>query len=234
MTVRTIIISAFIIGLGFFFYSLTLPYYKDQKAANALLDDGYINKQEYYKKEAELRTRKTTFMDLGTGIAIASATMLIFFFLTKINNLSDFKKVRTLSKSAIFISANLAWLALIPGTYWYYFFRGARGDYPPFADSVGIPIMTQTPFFLFLLIPLNIFLFSTTIKTNLPTQLWIRVRNYSRPTVLWEFFFGFWFLVNLLCFVGFVVDGDHFSILVNLVFTYLLLSLRSGKLSTYE
>ena len=78
MTPRLITILTFVIGLGLS-YSLTLPYYKDQKAADDLLNRSYdIDKQEYYKQEAELRTSKTRFMDLGTGIAIASGTILLF------------------------------------------------------------------------------------------------------------------------------------------------------------
>ena len=225
----------FIIGVGLLSYSLTLSYYKDQVAADNLLNNAYnIDKQEYYKKEAEIRTNKTTFMDLGTGIGIASLTILIFLILTKSNNFSDLKNIMTLNRLAIFISANLVWLLLIPGTFWYYTFRGGRGDYPPFADSIGIPLMTQIPFLLFMLIPMNLFLFLTTIKTNLPTRLFAKIKNYSRPSILWELFFGFWLLVNLLSLVLFVVDGDHFSIIVNIFFTYLLLSLRAGQISKYE
>jgi len=234
MKTRITIILIFIIGLGLFSYSLTLPYYKDQKAAENLLNNAYnIDKQEYYKKEAELRTSKTTFMDLGTGIGIASLTIFIFLLLTKSNNFSDLKKLKTFNKATIFISANLVWLLLLPGIHWYYEFRGRRGDFPPFADSIGIPIAIQTIFVLLSLIPLNIFLIITTIKTNLPTQLWTVVKNYSRPSILWELFFSFWLLVNLLFFVDFVVYGDHFAIPVNLFFTYILLNLRAGQISKY-
>src|SRR5690606_41487677 len=108
--------------------------------------------------EAALRTSKVTFMDLGAGIAIASGTILLFLVFTKVKTFQDFKNNKTLTKTGTLISANLVWLILLPGTYWYYIFRGARGDYPPFADSIGIPLMTQIPFYLFLLIPLNIFM----------------------------------------------------------------------------
>ncbi|MBS1572729.1 MAG: hypothetical protein JST62_10070, partial [Bacteroidetes bacterium] len=156
MTPRIITILTFIIGLGLFSYSLTLPYYKNQKDADDLLNNSYdINKQEYYKREAELRTSKTTFMDLGFGLAIASGTILAFLLLTKTETFSDFKNLKTFNKLTTFVSANLVWLLLIPGTFWYYTFRGGRGDYPPFADSIGIPIFTSIPTFLFLLIPLN-------------------------------------------------------------------------------
>ncbi len=235
MAPRIITILTFIVGLGLFSYSLTLPYYKDQKSADDLLSRSYdIDKQEYYKREAELRTSKTTVMDLGAGIAIASGTILLFLLLTKTKTFSDFKNLKTLNKLTTFVSANLVWLLLIPGTFWYYTFRGGRGDYPPFADSIAIPIFSQVPLFLFLLIPLNIFILLTTLKTNLPTKLFVKADTYSRPAILWELFFGFWLLINLLCFVAFAADGDHISILVNLFFSFVLLTLRAGQISKYK
>lgn len=235
MTPRLITILTLLIGLVLFSYSLTLPYYKVQKSADDLIGNSYdMDKPDYYKKEAELRTNKVTFMDLGSGLAIVSTTILLFLFFSKVKTFQDFKNTKTLTKTAIFISANLVWLLLLPGTYWYYIFRGARGDYPPFADSIEIPLMTQISFYLFLLIPLNIFILLTTLKTNLPARLFIKPDKYEQPTILWEIFFGFWLLINLLCLCGFVVDGDHFSIPVNLFFTFILLTLRAGKISKYE
>lgn len=193
-----------------------------------------MDKSEYYKKEAELRTNKLTFMDLGSGLAIASASILLFLIFTRVTSFEDFKNNNTFTKTATFISANLVWLILIPGTYWYYIFRGGRGDYPPFADSIGIPLMTQIPFYLFLLIPLNIFILLTTLKTNLPTRLFFMSEKYKKATILWEIFFGLWLLINLLCLFGFVVDEDHFSIPVNLFFTFIILTLRAGQISKYE
>ncbi len=232
MTLRIIIILTFIFGIGLFSYSLSLPYYKDQKAANSLLNNSYdIDKQEYYKLDAKLRTSKTTFMDLGSGIAIASGTILLFLLLTKTITFSDLKNLKSLNKLSIFVTANLIWLLLIPGTFWYYSFRAGRGDYPPFADSIGILIYTQIPFFLFLLIPMNIFILLTTLNINLPTKLFIKANTYNKPEILWEIFFGFWLLINLACFIEFVIDGDHISIIVNLFFTYVLLNLRAGKIS---
>ena len=232
MKIRIILLLILTIGIGLFVYSLTIPYYKDQKAADNLLNRSYdIEKSEYYKLEADLRTNKLTFMDLGSGIAIASGIILLFLTLTKTNSLTDFKNIRTPNKRTVLISSNLVWLILIPGTFWYYTFRGGRGDYPPFADSIGIPLMTQIPFLLFLLIPLNIFILLTTIKTNLPTRLFIRADNYTKTTRILEIFFIFWLIINTLCLVGFVVDGDHFSIFVNLFFTYILLTLRAGQIS---
>lgn len=169
MTPRLITLWTFIIGFGIFSYSLTLPYYNNQKLADKLIDNYYnnepsenhnITKSDYYKKEAELCTNKVMLIDLGAGLSIASATILIFLILAKIKRFEDFKRLKTSTKTTAFIAANLGWLALIPATYWYYFYRLGRGDYPPFADSIGIPIMAQQELILFSLIPINIFFYS--------------------------------------------------------------------------
>ena len=235
MAPRQIVIFILIIGLGLFFYSLTLKYYTDQSAVENLRNIPYqSDHKEYYEKEAELRTYKLTFMDLGSGLAIASATILLFLIFTKVKTFQDFKNIQAITKSATLISANLVWLILLPGTYWYYIFRGGRGDYPPFADSIGIPIISQIPVYLCLLIPLNVFILLATIKTNLPTRLFVRPNNYVRTAIFWEVFFGFWLLINILLLIVFVADGDHFSIPVNLFFTYILLTLRAGQISKYQ
>jgi len=230
-----IIITILIIGLSFFSYSLTLPYYKNKEAAEKLMDKSYeIEDSDYNKQDAELRTNKLILMDLGSGIVIASTTILLFLILSKIKTFSDFKNTKSLNKISTFIFANLAWLLLIPGTYWYYVFRAGRGDYPPSADSIGIPIMLQIPILLLMLIPLNIFILLTTIKANLPNKLFEIPDSYDRKNILWEVFFVFWLLVNLTCFVLFVIDGDHFSIPVNLFFTFILLTLRSGQIRSLK
>lgn len=235
MTPRLITKLILLIGIGLFSYSLTLPYYKDQKSGNELMFDAYkMEKSEYIKKEAELRTYKLVFMDLGSGLAIASSTILLFLIFTKVKSLDDFKNNRTFTIAETFIWANLVWLILIPGTYWYYYFRAGRGDYPPFADSIGIPLMTQIPVIWLMLIPLNIFIILTILKTNLPSRLYIKPEKYKVETILWEVFFGFWLLINLLFLGAFIADGDHLSIPVNLFFTYILLSLRAGQISRYE
>lgn len=234
MTPRLLCILFFILGLGLWVYSLTLPYYTDQKAVEELRLNSYnLNREDYYHQEAQLRTNKTTWMDLGAGITIATGTILLFLLVTKTKTIADFKNLRTLSKFTAFTCANTLWLLLIPGTIWYYSFRGARGDFPPFADSIGLPIMGNIAILLLLVIPLNIFLVLTTLKTNLPTKLFIKPTLYTKSTIAWEVFFSFWLLINLICLVFFVIDGDHISIIINLFFTFLLLTLRAGQMSKY-
>jgi hypothetical protein len=173
-------------------------------------------------------------MDLGSGLTIAATTILLFLFFGRVKTWTDFRKVKSPNKIFIFILSNIAWLTLLPGTFWYYSFRGGRGDYPPFADSIAIPIYETIPTILFGLLPLNTFILLTSINSILPTQIFITAGKYKRAAILWEIFFSFWLLINLLVFVGFVTDGDHISIPINLFFTFILLSLRAGQICKYK
>lgn len=173
-------------------------------------------------------------MDLGAGIVLASGTILLYLLITKTKSFQDFSKLKTLKRSTAFITVNVLWLLMIPGTVWYYTYRGGRGDYPPFADSIAIPIYYQIQFLLYLILPLNILVFLTTLNTNLPTNLFVKPDRFGLPVILWELFFGVCQLLNLLCLIVFVADGDHISIFVILYFTYIVLSLRAGQISRYK
>lgn len=235
MRPRVIVILTFLIGLGLLSYSLTQPYYKDQEAGDHLIggSDKY-SKADYYKKDAELRTDKVRFMNVGMGLCTASLSMFLFLFLSGVTKFSDFLKLKSIKKIPLYIATNLVWLAMIPGTFWYYSFRAGRGDYPPFADSIGIPIYDQVQLCMFLIIPLNIFIFLATIRSNLPTHIFIKATYHKLPVILWEVFFGLLLVINIICFIAFVADGDHFSIPINLFFSYVLLALRAGQISRWR
>lgn len=240
MTPKPIFSILLLIGLGFFIYSLTLPYYTDQTAKEKLdsemsekLDGEQFNnaKENYYNEVAKLKTGKTTFMDFGAGLVIASLTILIFLFLKKIERFADLKRITSTNKIQLVVLANLVWLLQIPGTHLYYWFRAIRGDYPWFADSFGIPIMIQTPIFLWGLIPLNIFVLLSYLQSNHPTSLFIRPAHYSTKEVFKEIFWSLCFLLNLFFLTMFIIDGDHISIVVNLFFTFVILNLRAGQVN---
>ncbi len=227
-----LILVILLIGTGLFIYSLTLPYYFNQEEAENLLIRSFeMEKSVYYKKEAELRTLKVTLMDVGSGLMVATLVVLAFSSKHGIKTFADFNRLQLLSKTSIFIWANIAWLVLVPGTIWYYTFRSSRGDYPPFADSTWIPTVSQISGILVLLIPINLFILISTIKINLPTSLFIKAERYTAKLILWESLLVTLILFNLLLLFWFVKDGDHISILVNLVFTYILLTLRAGRIN---
>lgn len=230
--IRIIFLIGLIVGEGLFLYSMTLDYYNDKVAADKLISNSYnMTESDYYKKDAELRTNKIILMDLGSGIAIASFVIVVFFVFKKVKTLSDLTKIKSINKIGILIYSNLSWLIFIPSTYWYYLFRFRRGDYPPLAYSLGaLDIIYTILLPLVFLLPLNFFLVLTLIKSNIPTRIFIKADNYNIRIILWEIFFDFWLLISLYLFVIAVANGEHISIPPNLFFIYILLTLRAGQI----
>ncbi len=230
MNLRTVFFTILLFGIGILGFSLTQNTYKNEAEGQELINQSYkLSSSEYDTRDAELRTSKNQFMDFGSGITVFSASILCFLFLKKIKNTSDLKELKSLSKKGIFIWANLFWLLLIPGTHLYYWFRALRGDYPANADSFGIPIMTQTPVIWYGLIPLNLFLAVALIKSKSPSTIFSKFNFKSVRSSLWEIVFIILVIFNQVILATLIVDGDHFMIITNLVFTYIFLSLRSGQ-----
>lgn len=233
MTLRNLTIFLLLVGLVLFTYSLTLPHYKNETKTSRFYIYQKDIPQHYYNPSSNHRTLKVPLMDIGAGVAIAAGSVLLFLMATRSKNISDIKRLRTLNKTILFISSNLVWLLLLPGTNWYYLFSAKRGDYHIHGDSIAIPIVILSTIILFSIIPLNIFLLLTAINSKLPTKLFPKINKYNGTIICYELFFWFWILINLLCFYAFVSDGMHLFIPVNLFFTYILLNLRAGKISKY-
>lgn len=230
MNLRIIPLITLVIGLSILSYSLSISYYKVENATVLLMDSG----DDYYQKDTELRTNKTELMDFGSGLSVFSICLLSFLFISKSKTFDDLKQVKSLKKIWILITANIAWYLMLPGTDWYYLFRGSRGDYPPFADSIAIPISLQIPFFIRFFIPLNIFIVLVMIKSKLPSLIFIKSDRYMAIPILWEILFGLFLFLNLVLMVFFIIDGDHFSIVVSFYFLYILLSLRAGQINKLQ
>lgn len=229
---KMIFFIAFLTGILLILISLKMPRYTDESQYQELVDMVYqeaITKDAFYGKVHQITTTRNTIMDIGNGIVSFALFGIVFLLISKIRNWEDLKRLKTQSKLAIFISANLALLLLIPGTVIYYGYRDWRGDFPPFADSIGIPIMQQTTIILLMLIPLNILLCISLYKSKLPTDISIHVRVNNKFFALWNVFFGSLLLLNVICLIMFIIDGDHISVMVSMYFMYLLFSLRAGK-----
>lgn len=221
------------IGVVMVSYSCFIPRYENAEKKEQLERDcmeGRIDRDTYYEEVGKLTTSKNEWMDLGSGLAVFSIVMLTFLFASGTTTWGDFLTLSTKKKPFYCIAANLALLLLIPGAFWYYSFRGARGDYPMFADSIGIPVYSETVTMLVLLIPLNLFLLLTLTRSKMPAQLLYWPKHHNACSVIWEVVFGLCLLADVIFLVTSIIDGDHVSVIVNTFFIYVILSLRSGKL----
>lgn len=219
-------------GIGFYHYSDNIPYYiNDTQATTLNRDASDIPPATPYQKRNTHQNHKIYLMDWSSGIIVFSSTLLLLVLLTRIKSIRDLGKFTTLSRNATITSANIVWLLMIPGTYFYYRHRAIRGDYPPWADTIMIPIFSQSITYLVLMIPLNIFLNLMTRNAPFPVKLFNRPTRYDRIAILWELFFGFLLAINLFLIFECVRDGDHASIPITMFFTFIFLSLRAGRMA---
>ena len=221
-----------IIGIVMLSYSCFLPRYEDPEKKEQLeLDcmEGRIDRDTYYEEVGQLTTSKNRWMDFGSGLSVFSVVMLAFLFASRTTTWSDFQKLSTKKQPFYYIASNLALLLLIPGSFCYYSYRGARGDYPMFADSIGIPLFNEALTIFILLIPLNLFLLLVLTRSYMPAQLLYWPKQHTTRSVVWEAVFGLCLLLDIVFLATSIYDGDHVSVIVNTFFIYVILSLRSGK-----
>lgn len=174
--------------------------------------------------------------DVGMGVCALGIGLLLSLIICWGRRWKRLKEIGAGSVQTVFVMANLADIVLLVGTFLYYSYRGMRGDYPPDADSIGIPILGQSSVILFFLLPMNIFLIISTAKKNtrLPGLMFQKTVKNTAALVAWKIVLYALMLLTLACLVLSVIDGDMLSVLAMLMFLYVLLSVRAGKVNYYN
>ena len=145
------------------------------------------------------------------------------------------KSVKTKNKTVLWMLANGMALLMIPATGWYYLFRAMRGDYLPSADSIGIPIAIQSHTVLLFLLPLNVFVLLSLMRSSLLAPMFqpkpcLKGKN-KLELWFWDIVIGVLLALAVVVLILLVIDGDHIMIVLMMGFIYLLLSLRAGKVN---
>ena len=159
-----------------------------------------------------------------------------------------FNDIKTFSKRKIFISSNLAWILLAV----LMTIAAAKSDTKQMEQleqeirmnptenrdtdlhASGMGTFLTFSFSLMFFVPLNLFIFLTTRKTNLPTKLFVKVNLFDISVILWELFFAFWIAITFLFFLIFTWFGHYIESLIILFFIFILLNLRAGQISKYK
>lgn len=221
-------------GTVLFLLSVAMPQYNapdvEQQLNELTITNAPKNNELYYKIRTEASTNKYLYADLGSGLIVVGISLFVFFSAKGINNFSKIKNATSMDKGSIFTLSNFAVLLLIPGTIWYYGLHSVRGEYPPWADTIAIPIMAQSTGFLIMLIPLNIYLLIAAYKSKQHALIFSRAETTILRSVAWEVFFGIPLLLTIASALISTIAGDHFLIFVSIFMVYVVLSLRAGKL----
>jgi len=236
---RLIFFILMMAGFGLALYSTTIPAYTnliekekwDSRASKKLGHSGSNKfRKRYYREVSKLRTNKYDFLDIGTGTALFAITLLLFSFFFKIKNSRDLFRIRSPKRWAVFLISNIVWLGFIPANFLFYTLNQSRGSYPWFADSIAIPIFNTAIVVIILLPILNIVIALFIYHSKLPAPLLARFPKYTFFPILLELIFGFFLIILLLGLFELIISGDIIGTPICIIFIYLLLSLRAGKI----
>jgi hypothetical protein len=182
---------------------------------------GLIAYAQWFSNPEEPTPDTTRF---GISLAVTSFLVSLFLVSNKIRYFADLRKVRTLRKSTLFIVANLSWMAYLPAAYLYEGIEDVT-----FGEFVKTAV-PDTGLVLLLIGALNLFMWASSFQVLFPAPLFPKF-NWSWKHLFWEVLFVPLVLFNQVFLFYAIKNGNHLVIPLNLVLTYALLMLRSGRLS---
>lgn len=168
-------------------------------------------------------------MDLGMGLAALGVGLAMLFAARGVRSFKSLASLRSPpSRRSFYFSATLCWLSFIPAEWLWLVYTQRRGDYPWWADSIGIPGFSVL---FFGLIGLPFVLLGVAIAlrgAQLPATLW--AKPYFGPpyvvcSILWAAV-----LLTLLFLWAFLFAGPP-TVIPLLGTLYLLLSGRAAATS---
>jgi hypothetical protein len=115
--------------------------------------------------------------DLGVGLASISASLIALLAMTRSWSVQRVKALQTpRHRWLIFLLSNAAWIYYIWATTRHLILQAARDEFPPWADSIAIPIAGLGAFMVFGLVAINVGLAVYLHRASLPVPMWARPR----------------------------------------------------------
>ena len=235
MKLNNLFLPILFIGICLFTYSLHVNKITENNLSELqiLFSENKITLDEFndlYEETVSLRTRIS---NIANGLLTFSVFGFIFCKILKVEQISDFKGIKTLNKLNIFILSNVLWVLFLLGSC-YYYYRLWRGDYSPYKDSIMIEIEISIITYFFWLIPLNLFYLLFLSQTKLPTIIGVKL---SKPETIKIkiLFLILWMIIlfEFLSLISAIWGGDLFSIILSIIYIYILFSIRAGIINKH-
>ena len=124
------------------------PRYESDGWANAIeppetLAESQAASKRFFAAQEQHRTQASRVQDLGRGIAALGASVFILAACCGVGGWSSMSRWRSPRRAwMIYIAAVGSWLLLAKANIWWLMYTGERGDYPPWADTLIIPIIS--------------------------------------------------------------------------------------------
>jgi hypothetical protein len=130
---------------------------------------------EWYAAKLEVETPRNRLVDLGMGFIALGVGFALLFALTHVRSFRDIGSLRSPSTRYSFLALSaVVWLSFIPAEWNWLGYALSRGDYPHWADSIGIPMYAVQTFGQNGLPVVLVGVLITLRGTTLPVKLWSR------------------------------------------------------------
>lgn len=231
--IKNLIIPILLIAVGsvLLIKGYEYPIYWDEAAVDKLEQECDIhNPKKYYAEIEKLRTPRIYLIDWGHGLIALGLSFLFYMSFFKIKKLSDFKLLftpHTTGRLCRWISLLL--IISIPNAFIYYFYKASRGDYPWFADSIAIPIFGVFVQNIFLLLVLNLLIYSLLKKRQMPISLWHWKDSKDKSKVAKSVLCGIIVLYFGLRLYYDVQIGNVIGVFLSIGWIYVWLSIRAAS-----
>jgi len=228
---------AALIGLLLFLSGSALRPYKDPKAVeDAKLaypengEDSQTASERYWAiRDAQL-TPKYSLQNYGLTFITVAIFIAISALLFKIKDIGDINQIRTPKYSWIIVVLGLAAAIISPLVYVVDLFIGmARDEFPPWADSLGIPLFGVPVIFAFMLICAAFFSVMGFIGYRDDCAIMNTFRRGTRPGLIWHILLGIPLLVSVIVTFFLLVIGQFYYMISSMLWVFFFGLFYAGK-----
>jgi hypothetical protein len=130
---------------------------------------------EWHAAKAKVETPRNRLLNLGMGVIAFGVGLALLFALTHVRSFRDLGSLKSPATRYDFLALSaLVWLSFIPAEWSWFGYTLDRGDYPHWADSIGIPMYAVQTFGQNGLPVVLLGVLITLRGTTLPVELWSR------------------------------------------------------------
>ncbi len=226
-----------LLGAVLLFWASRLKPYKDPEAVKAAqlgsFSDGDTLKtdsQKYWDVRDSQLTPKFAMQNYGiTSLALA-VLVLLFFWLFKVKTFRDFLYIKTPGKRWKLVVLGLA--AAVISSLGYAFDLGLgflRQEFPPWADSMAIPLLGVPFIFLFLLVCAGVFSIMGCIDYNGACAIINTFRKKTEPDFEWFFLLGGPLFISILATLFTLILGQFCYMIPSLFWVFFFGFFYAGK-----
>ncbi|WP_431205155.1 hypothetical protein ACQ86E_09425 [Bradyrhizobium betae] len=188
--------------------------------------------EQWYKAMNNLRTRKWRFVDAGAGLVASGLTVCGFMWLGR---KKTWRELSTPKGSLWIIGlASAAWLLQIPAYDLLFMTELARGYYPPWSDSVMIPMSQVQDILLWLFLPYLVIWLVFVVGSRLPVKVFSNASGRPLVNAFWTGVTALLFVPIALILIGAILDGPTMIVPLLWLVLWLLLCARSAALTRHR